>query len=198
MVDVTELRPHPKNPNRHSDEQVALLSKNIRSLGWRHPVIVSERSGYIVAGHARVLAAGVLGVVSVPVDTQPFASEAEELSYLVADNRLAELAERDNAVIKDLLETLDDGSTDMDLTGYSQTAIENLMTQFHVEDGRDGDRAGASPWDRVGDASDGVMFSFGEIQCRLPVALYEKFKHACPLSEIPAWIKGVLDASIYR
>jgi ParB-like chromosome segregation protein Spo0J len=133
MVDVTELRPHPNNPNRHSDEQVALLAKNIRALGWRHPVIVSERSGYIVAGHARVLAAGVLGVVSVPVDTQPFASEAEELSYLVADNRLAELAERDNAVIKDLLETLDDGSTDMDLTGYSQAAIENLMTQVHVD-----------------------------------------------------------------
>ena len=133
MVDVTELKPHPMNPNQHSEEQIALLAKNIRALGWRHPVIVSERSGYIVAGHARVLAAGVLGVTQAPVDRQVFASEQSELSYLIADNRIAELAERDNATIKDLLETLDDGSNDMDLTGYTAESIEELMTQVHVK-----------------------------------------------------------------
>lgn len=71
----------------------------------------------------------MLGCQAVPVDYQDFASEAEETAYLIADNRIAELAEMDNAAIKDLLAELDTGSTDMELTGYDHEALENLMTQ---------------------------------------------------------------------
>ena len=134
LVDITDLRPNPRNPNKHPDEQVALLAKNIRALGWRHPVIVSKRSGLVVAGHARIEAARLLGTVQVPVDYQDFASDAEETAYLIADNRIAELAERDNAAIKDLLQELDTGETDMDITGYTESVIEGMMNQVHVED----------------------------------------------------------------
>jgi ParB-like chromosome segregation protein Spo0J len=146
IVDWSTLRPHPKNPNRHPTEQIALLAKNIRALGWRHPVIVSRLSGYIVAGHARIEAAKLLNINAVPVDYQPFANTEEETAYLIADNRIAELAERDNAILKDLLQELDTGANDMDLTGYTEQALADLMTQFHVEEVnapelKDGDRA---------------------------------------------------------
>jgi ParB-like chromosome segregation protein Spo0J len=131
MMDIAELKPHPQNPNKHSDEQVALLAKNIRHLGWRHPIIVSKRTGFIVAGHARLQAAQVLNLAMVPVDLQDFASETEERAYLIADNRIAELAEIQAAQIKDLLQELDTGEIDMDLTGYTVQAIEELMTQFY-------------------------------------------------------------------
>jgi ParB-like chromosome segregation protein Spo0J len=133
LVDIADLRPNPRNPNKHPDTQVALLAKNIRALGWRHPIIVSNRSGYIVAGHCRLEAARVLQCTQIPVDYQNFASDAEEMSYLIADNRIAELAEMDNVAIKNLLEELDTGAGDMDLTGYTEKAIEELMTQMHVE-----------------------------------------------------------------
>lgn len=132
MADIADLKPHPKNPNKHSDEQVALLAKNIRHLGWRHPIIVSKRTGFIVAGHARLQAAQVLNLTNVPVDEQDFASDTEERAYLIADNRIAELAEIQNAAIKDLLQELDTGEMDMDLTGYTEKAIEELMTQFQI------------------------------------------------------------------
>jgi ParB-like chromosome segregation protein Spo0J len=134
IADWSTLRPHPKNPNRHPETQIALLAKNIRSLGWRHPVIVSKLSGYIVAGHARIEAAKLLNINAVPVDYQPFANTEEETAYLIADNRIAELAERDNAVLKDLLEELDTGATDMDLTGYVESEIERLMLQEHQDE----------------------------------------------------------------
>ena len=134
IVDWSTIRPHPRNPNRHPTEQIALLAKNIRALGWRHPVIVSKLSGYIVAGHARIEAAKLLNINAVPVDYQPFASTEEEMAYLIADNRIAELAERDNAILKDLLQELDTGATDMDLTGYTEQALEELMTQTHQEE----------------------------------------------------------------
>jgi ParB-like chromosome segregation protein Spo0J len=88
----------------------------------------------VVAGHARIEAARLLNLTAVPVDFQPFDCEADELAYLVADNRIAELAERDNATIKDLLEVLDDGQFDTDLTGYCQQEIERLVNQFQVPD----------------------------------------------------------------
>jgi ParB-like chromosome segregation protein Spo0J len=134
MVAIGDLRANPKNPNRHSDAQIALLARNIAALGWRHPVLVSKRSGLIVAGHARLQAAQGLGLEQVPVDYQDFASEAEELAYLLADNRLAELAELDNVAIKNLLEELDTGAQDMLLTGFTAEAIEELMTQVHQDD----------------------------------------------------------------
>ena len=95
---------------------------------------MSKRSGTVVAGHARIEAARLLGETKIPVDYQVFASEFEEHAYLLADNRIAELAERDNAAIKDLLEELDTGATDMDLTGFTEAAIESLMTQVHQDE----------------------------------------------------------------
>ena len=48
-------------------------------------------------------------------------------------DRIAELAERDMSIIKDLLEELDTGANDMDLTGYVEAEIERLMLQEHQE-----------------------------------------------------------------
>jgi DNA modification methylase len=150
IVDLADLVPYPGNPNKHSDEQVALLAKIIRARGWRHPVIVSTFSGRVVAGHGRIEAARLLGVATVPVERQAFASEAEEREFLLSDNRIAELAERDNALLKDLLEQLDTGETDMDLTGYTAEVIESLMLQEH----QDGDADAEPQVDRAAELAE--------------------------------------------
>ncbi len=145
-VDIEKVTGHPRNPNKHGDEQIALLAKIIKASGWRNPICVSNRSGFVIKGHGRLMAARVLGVTHVPVEYQDYATEAEEYQDMIADNRIAELAERDMGIIKDLLEELDTGANDMDLTGYTEAEIERLMTQFHVDEVgapelKDGDRA---------------------------------------------------------
>jgi hypothetical protein len=74
------------------------------------------------------MAARVLGVTHVPVEYQDYDTEAAEYQDMIADNRIAELAERDMGIIKDLLEELDTGANDMDMTGYVEAEIERLMT----------------------------------------------------------------------
>ena len=128
-VEIEKVTGHPRNPNKHGDEQIALLAKIIKASGWRNPICVSNRSGFIIKGHARLMAARVLGVTHVPVEYQDYESEAAEYQDMIADNRIAELAERDMSIIKDLLEELDTGANDMDLTGYDHAAIEDLMAQ---------------------------------------------------------------------
>lgn len=66
LVPTERLVENPKNPNRHPEAQVELLAKNIKYFGWRHPVTVSKRSGFIVAGHGRLAAAKKLGAAIVP------------------------------------------------------------------------------------------------------------------------------------
>lgn len=117
LVPVEQLKPHPKNPNRHPAAQLELLAKVIAGNGWRSPIVVSKRSGFIVSGHGRLEAARILGVETVPVNHQDFASETEELAHLVADNRLAELAEMDNAALATLVEDNLRGKIDLELAG---------------------------------------------------------------------------------
>lgn len=123
-----ELKPNPANPNRHSAHQIQLLASIIQEQGWRAPVTVSTRSGLVVRGHGRLEAALLLGCEQVPVDEQDYETEAEELADLVADNRLAELAELDPDGLKALLEKIaeSDPSFDRELTGFGEDEIAKL------------------------------------------------------------------------
>ena len=128
IVDVTKLVPNPKNPNQHPDNQIQLLGRIIRQAGWRQPITVSKRSGFIVKGHGRLAAALLEGMKEAPVDYQNYTTEAEEYADLVADNRIAELAETDNKLLADIFAEIDTGEIPMELTGYTEDEVEGLVT----------------------------------------------------------------------
>lgn len=128
IVDVAKLVPNPKNPNQHPDSQIQLLGRIIRQTGWRQPITVSKRSGFIVKGHGRLAAALLEGVKEVPVDYQNYTTEAEEYADLVADNRIAELAETDSKLLADILADIDTGEIPVELTGYTEDEVASLVT----------------------------------------------------------------------
>ena len=127
LVSLEKLVPNPRNPNQHPQSQVALLAKVIAHQGWRSPIVVSKRSGFIVSGHGRYEAAKALGLAKVPVDYQDFPTDADEWAHLVADNRLAELAEADSAVLRGVLAELKAGDFDLDLAGFDANALAGLL-----------------------------------------------------------------------
>lgn len=88
-VDIHTVVPNPKNPNEHSAEQVTKLAQLIKRQGWRHPIIVSTRSGFITAGHCRLSAAKELKLKKVPVHFQEFLTEAQEYEFLISDNAIS-------------------------------------------------------------------------------------------------------------
>ena len=128
MEDIVNLVPHPQNPNKHSDKQIALLAKVIRHTGWRSPIIVSKKTGFVIAGHGRLEAAKLLEVTEVPIEEQTFKNEAEEYAHLVADNRIAELSNLSADLTLDILKKLkEDDSYDLELTGYTDDEFEALL-----------------------------------------------------------------------
>jgi hypothetical protein len=122
LVDVSHLVENPKNANKHTKEQIERLAKIMSFQGWRHPIVVSKRSGFICAGHGRLLAAKLLGLDKVPVDYQEFISEAMEFAFLVADNEIARWAEFDEAKFLEDVKTIDLG--DIDLLGMKNFVMD--------------------------------------------------------------------------
>lgn len=133
VIPIEELVPNPRNPNTHPKSQIKLLAKILKTQGFRQAIVVSKRSGFIVKGHGRLESAKLAGLQQVPIDEQDYTTEAEEWADMIADNRIAELAETDNAILKDLIEELDTGENDLDLTGYDAEELDNLMSQFHQD-----------------------------------------------------------------
>jgi hypothetical protein len=139
LVDINRLINNPKNNNKHPPEQIERLSKLIAAHGFRNPIVVSKRTGYVVAGHGRIAAAKGLGINLIPVMYQDFENEAQEYAYLTSDNAIASWAELDLSAVN--TEMLDLGPDfDIDLLGIKDFTIEPIE-KFELDDISDDDIA---------------------------------------------------------
>ena len=120
---LNKLKPHPANPNRHPEGQIELLAKIIKEHGIRWPISISKKSDYIISGHGRLMAAQKLELKTYPVVYQDFKSESEELAVLVADNKIAELAEIDGSKMGDIIVELDQVNYPLEFTALSEQEI---------------------------------------------------------------------------
>lgn len=125
LVDIHKIVKHPKNPNKHTKDQIERLSRIIDFQGQRSPVVVSKLSGFVVVGHGRLEAMKKLGWEKVAVDYQEFDNEAQEYAHMTADNAIAEWAQLDLSQIN--LDFLDLGpDLDLDMLGLKDFVIEPL------------------------------------------------------------------------
>ena len=134
IIPTAKAIPNPQNPNQHPDKQINLLAEFIKQQGWRAPITISTRSGYIVRGHGRLMAAQLLGAESVPVDFQHYDSEAAEMTDMIADNRIAEFSDLDDEILKELFEQINDSDFDIELTGFDLDELSKYLT---IEAGSD-------------------------------------------------------------
>lgn len=134
IVATDSLVENPRNPNRHPEDQIIALAKIIRHQGWRNPIVVSRRSGFVVKGHGRLLAARMLSLETVPVDYQDYENEAAEWADMIADNKIAELSNMDEQMLNGLMQELE-GEIDLALTGFDDAAITAMLAQTeNIED----------------------------------------------------------------
>lgn len=123
MVPTAKLVPNPKNPNVHPAEQIERLAQIIEFAGWRRPITVSRRSGFVTVGHGRLDAAKLRGWKTVPVSYQDYDNEAAEYQDMVADNAIDDWAEMDKAKINaDVVEF--GPEFDIDLLGIKDFTLE--------------------------------------------------------------------------
>ena len=125
-IAIDRLKPSPTNPRTHSKKQLRQLAKAIETFGFTNPIIVSEDTT-ILAGHGRLEAAKTLGLAEIPCIRLSHMSPAECRAYVIADNRLAELAGWDDDLLTLELGFLLESDFDLDVTGFSISEVDALV-----------------------------------------------------------------------
>ena len=123
---TAKLVPYARNARTHSDAQVAQIAASIAEFGFTNPILAGS-DGIIVAGHGRLAAAQKLGIATVPVVILDHLTPTQRRALVIADNRIAENAGWDDAMLQVELAALQDDNFDLSLTGFDADALADLL-----------------------------------------------------------------------
>ena len=124
-VSIDQLKPDPRNARVHSKKQIRQIARSIESFGFNVPVLVGANLN-VIAGHGRVLAAKHLGLTEVPTIGLDHLTGAQRRAFMIADNRLTEIAVWDDRLLAEQLKELASVDLDFDIeaTGFDLGEID--------------------------------------------------------------------------
>ncbi len=125
----SELTPHAGNARTHSRRQERKIEASIEEFGFVSPILVTG-DGTVIAGHGRLAAAKSLGLERIPTICLDHLTPEQIRLYLIADNRLAELAGWDEELLaSELLDLsqLEGFGADLTLTGFEIPEIDLMI-----------------------------------------------------------------------
>ena len=152
LMPVHKLKPHPKNRNKHPDDQIERLAKILKYQGIRAPIVVSKRSNKIVKGHGTVMAIKANQWDTAPIVYQDFDDDDQEWLFVQSDNAIANWAELDIKGINADLSEL--GPFDIDLLGIKDFTVTPEEKELGDEE--------ATPEVRETDIKLGDLFQLGD------------------------------------
>jgi DNA modification methylase len=122
--DIEEVRPDPRNPRKHSRGQIKKLARSIEKHHCIVPLLL-DRNGNLIAGHARYQACKLLGLTEIPTICLNHLDQHQARAFMLADNRLAELAEWDGPLLAEHLKELSEVlNFEIELTGFEMGEID--------------------------------------------------------------------------
>lgn len=122
-IKINDLRPYDKNAKIHTAYQIELLVKSINEFGFVNPILIDEDKN-VIAGHGRIEAAKICGFKELPAVIIEGLNDIQRRAYILADNRLSELAEWDNKLVAEELQGLHEMNFDTEVTGFSYEDID--------------------------------------------------------------------------
>ena len=134
-VDVSTLKPHPRNYVSHPEDQLEHIVNSIKEHGFYRNVLIA-RDGTLLAGHGVIEACKKLGITQVPVhrlDLDP--DHPLALKVLVGDNEISHLRQVDDRVLTNLLKEIGDADiTTLLGTGYDEQMLAGLLLATRTSD----------------------------------------------------------------
>lgn len=124
IVPLEKIKPFPGNPRtNHAVDVIAMLMERY---GFTSPILVQKKTYRIIAGHGRREAALKAGLKEVPVAVLDM-DDKRVLGYTIADNKSAELAETDFALLEQHLVTLQARNFDLKFTAIPESRINDIV-----------------------------------------------------------------------
>lgn len=125
QVEIGRLVPYANNCRTHSAAQIKMLRASLREFGFVNPILIDKDYG-VIAGHGRLLAAEAEGLAKIPCVFVEHLTDAQKRAYILADNRLAEMAGWDEELLKIELDALKEMNFDISLTGFDDFKFTEL------------------------------------------------------------------------
>lgn len=122
-IEIDELVLYENNAKIHSDYQIGLIAKSIEQFGFLNPILVDENKN-VIAGHGRIEAAKHLNFKEIDAIVIEGLNDTQRRAYILADNKLSELAEWDEKIVAQELKDLHDADFDTDVTGFLYEEID--------------------------------------------------------------------------
>lgn len=134
LTPTSSLQGYPRNARTHSKKQIQQIAGSIQAFGFLNPVLIDD-GATVIAGHGRIEAAKLLGLDQVPTIRLSHLSDAERRAYILADNRLAELAGWDKEILAIELQALLDIDTqfNIDVIGFESAEIDLLIQELPTD-----------------------------------------------------------------
>ena len=126
QVDIDKLIPYENNPRTHSAEQIEKIRQSIREFGFINPVLIDKDYG-IIAGHGRIESAKLEGYKKVPCVFVEHLTDEQKKAYIIADNKLAEMAGWDYDLLESELFELEQGGYDIDVIGFDDIELTGIF-----------------------------------------------------------------------
>lgn len=124
-VEIAKIKPYKNNAKIHGKNQLKKLQESISEFGFLTPCLIDQDFN-LIAGHGRVEAAKALGMKEVPCVFVEELTEQQRRAYILADNKLSELAEWDLEILNQELAELSEAGMDITLVGFE---LNNEITQ---------------------------------------------------------------------
>lgn len=124
-VEIAKIKPYKNNAKIHGKNQLKKLQESISEFGFLTPCLIDSDFN-LIAGHGRVEAAKALGMKEVPCVFIEELTEQQRKAYILADNKLSELAEWDLEILNQELAELSEAGMDITLVGFE---LKNEITQ---------------------------------------------------------------------
>jgi len=125
MIPVAEIIPYEQNP-RKNDKAVDIVAKSIKEFGFKQPIVI-DQNNVIIAGHTRLKAAQKLNIKEVPIVWADDLTPEQVKAYRIMDNKSHEYTEWDIDTLKTELTELKDLEYDLDLTGFTENELNDLL-----------------------------------------------------------------------
>jgi len=138
QIPIDDLIEYARNP-RKNDHAVDNIAAAIKEFGFRIP-IVAKSDGTVVDGHLRLKAAKKLKLKTVPVLNADDMSEAQIKAFRISVNKMADLAEWDNDLLKLEFDELQELGFDLSLTGFSVSELSGLFFEPDFGAGTEADQ----------------------------------------------------------
>lgn len=120
-VEISKLKSHPDNPNQHPVEQINELQDSLKQFDQVKNIVVWQ--GQVIAGNGLLMAAKKQGRDAIKVQDVLDWPEEKAISYMIADNRLPELAIMDDDLLSGLLADFDEP---LDIPGIDEDFLNDL------------------------------------------------------------------------